>query len=172
VIWDFGFWVLDCIRSRTVARREHGMAYVPQHVIQDPKSTIRNPGNGGFLMIELVAALAVLTIGLLGVVQTYHFGMDKIRTMRESAIALRAVQNEIETLRALPFANLVDVENGPFVSQTPDLEQLVKATPALTIRPYSDPRLRLKEVAACVRWVGDNGRIMQRAATTLMADKE
>jgi len=126
----------------------------------------------GYSLIELVAALSVFTVGLLGTVQTYHFGVDKIRTMRESAIAVRVVQNEVEALRAMPYAALTDRADAPLATQAPDLDQLVHATPAVTIRPYADGALPVKEVTVAVRWSGDNGRTMRKAVTTLIADKD
>ena len=156
----------------------------------------RRAARGGFTLLELMAALSVLTVGLLGAVQSYHFGLDKIRAMRESAIARGAVQNEIETLRALPFNQLADRENAPFASLAPDLsfrpegeipsttgispsgrndkcgilKPLVRATPSLTIR--TRPEGALKEVDASIRWRGDNGRWIEKRLTTLIADKE
>jgi len=138
--------------------------------------TIRN--QHGFSLIELVAALSVLSVGLLGVVQSYHYGIDKIRTLREASTSTRAVQDQIEALRSMPFAALTDRDKAPLVDPAPDLSQLVNATPTLTIRPYSGsgrastPALRLKEVEVSIRWTGDNGRTMKRSATTLIADKE
>jgi type II secretory pathway pseudopilin PulG len=123
-------------------------------------------------LIELVAALSVLSIGLLGVVQSYHYGIDKIRTLREASVAGRAVQDQIEALRTMPFAKLTDRDKAALVDPAPDLSQLVNATPTLTIRPYSGSALRLKEVEVSIRWTGDNGRTMKRSATTLIADKE
>ncbi|NIA15287.1 MAG: hypothetical protein GWP08_14555, partial [Nitrospiraceae bacterium] len=37
---------------------------------------------GGFMLLELVAAFFVLTIGVLGTIATYHYGGDRIREMR------------------------------------------------------------------------------------------
>ena len=127
---------------------------------------------GGFSLIELITALAVLSVGLLGTIQAYHFGLDKVRSMRETSVASRAVQDQIEALRSKPFAALADQDHGRFAGPAPDLEGLVNATPTLTIRPYSDPALCLKEVRASVRWTGDGGRTMERSATTLIVDKE
>jgi len=127
---------------------------------------------GGFSLVELITAIAVLSIGMLGTIQAYHFGIDKMRTLRESAVASRAVQDQIETLRSRPFAALEDCDRAAFVDLKPDLAGLVNATPTLTIRPYTDSALRLKQVAASVRWTGENGRTMERSATTLIADKE
>ena len=128
--------------------------------------------DGGYSLVELIAALFVLTVGLLGTIQVYHFGLDRIRTMREGAMASRMVQNEIETLRARPFSELDHGENARFISGNPDAEVLVNATPSVTIRPYGSPNLRLKEVCVSLRWTGEHGRTLERAVTTLIADKE
>lgn len=132
----------------------------------------RNGDPGGFSLVELITAIAVLSIGMLGTIQAYHFGMDKMRTLREAAMASRAVQDQIEIIRSKPFSALKDREQAPFMGPAPDLSALVNATPALTIRSLADSDLRLKEVLVSVRWTGDNGRTMKRDATTLIADKE
>jgi type II secretory pathway pseudopilin PulG len=133
---------------------------------------LRKTKRRGYTLVEAVAALFVLSAGLLGTLQMYDHAMDKMRAMREMAIAGETVQNEIEFLRSIPFAGLQDCENAPFHDLKSDLSKFVNATPALTIRPAADPALRLKEVTATLRWTGDNGRMMKRTATTLIADKE
>jgi Tfp pilus assembly protein PilV len=126
----------------------------------------------GASLIELVAAFFVLTLGLLGAVETFHFGTDKLKATRDAAIAERAVQNQVEALRAMPFAELKDCENAPFNAESElDFGRLVKAAPPLTIRSNADG-LRMKEVAVAVQWVGENGRKFERKAATLIADKE
>jgi prepilin-type N-terminal cleavage/methylation domain-containing protein len=136
------------------------------------RECIEHETAGGFSLVELITAIAVLSIGMLGTIQAYHFGIDKMRTLRESAVASRAVQDQIETLRSKPFAALEDRDHAPFHGPKPDLALLVNATPALTIRPYADSALRMKQVEVSVRWTGDNGRTMERSATTLITDKE
>ncbi len=126
----------------------------------------------GYTLVELVAALSVFSVGLLGTVTSYHFAVDRIRTMRESAIAMRAVQNEMETLRALPYAALTDRTDAPLASVNPDLDQLVWAAPTVTIRSYLDGALPVKEVTVAVVWRGDNGRPIRKSITTLIADKD
>lgn len=133
---------------------------------------LRKTKRSGFTLVEAVAALFVLSAGLLGTLQMYDHAIEKMRAMREMAIAGEAVQNEIEFLRTIPFKALQDCENVPFHEVRSDLSKFVNASQALTIRPVSDPSLRLKEVTATLRWTGDNGRTMKRSATTLIADKE
>jgi len=125
----------------------------------------------GFALLELIAALFILTMGMFGVVQMYLFGLDKMRAMNETAVAMRAIQNEVETVRAMPFDELRNVEAGPFRSETPETAELVNAVPAVTIRDYDGGARRLKEVTVSIRWTGEHGRTITKRVTTLIADK-
>ncbi|HUW62704.1 MAG TPA: hypothetical protein VMZ06_16980 [Candidatus Bathyarchaeia archaeon] len=135
----------------------------------------RMPHHGyaaGFSLIEMTAALFVLGAGLLGTVQMYQFAIAKIQTMRESEIAARAVEEEIEALRAMPFKALEPGEELDFFSKPVDLDKLADAALQLSIRPHPDAALELKEVTAIVRWRGENGRLMEKDLTTFIAAKD
>jgi len=127
--------------------------------------------SSGFALIELIAALFILTVGMFGVIQMYHFGMAKMCAMNESSIAIRAVRNEVETLRAVPFDELQNVESGPFRSEMPAVAELGNVVPAVTIKDYGDGTQRLKEVTVAVEWTGEHGRTIRKRVTTLIADK-
>ena len=125
----------------------------------------------GFTLIELTAAVFIITTALFGVVVTYNAGIDKLRALNESRTALRAANNEIETLRAMPewpFDTANEADYSPFVSRTPGLDELVNATPRVTLRPRDRG---LTEVTAEVRWTGEHGRTMAKSLTTLIARK-
>lgn len=123
----------------------------------------------GFSLVEISTALFILVVGLFGVFQLFHFGLGKLRALDESAIAMQAVQNELETVRATPFAQLQDGEHE-FVTQDPALERLVKPTGTVTIVTVADPA-GLKQVDISLRWVTQNGRVADRAVTTYVGDK-
>ena len=127
--------------------------------------------NTGFALIELIAALFILTVGMFGVIQMYHFGMAKMRAMNESDVAIRAVRNEIETLRSVPFDELQNVEDVPFRNETPAMADLVNVVPAVTVKDYGDGVGRLKEVTVAIAWTGEHGRTIRKSVTTLIADK-
>jgi Tfp pilus assembly protein PilV len=126
----------------------------------------------GVSLIELTAAMFILAVGLLGTLQMYNVLGGKLLHVQESEIAARAVNAEIETLRAMPFGQLADRENAPFVSRPAGAENLVNLTARLSIRPHADARLNLKQVTATVLWTGEHGRTLEKSATTLIADKE
>jgi Tfp pilus assembly protein PilV len=126
----------------------------------------------GTSLIELTAALFVLTVGMFGVIQMYHFGLNKMHALNETTVAVQALQNEIETLRSVPFSELRNTDKGRFVSETPALSRLVNAKPAVTITDYGDSSKRLKRITVSITWTGENGRTIQKTVTTLIADKK
>jgi hypothetical protein len=101
----------------------------------------------------------------------YHYGLGKMHALNESAVAMEAVQNEIEMLRSLPFSRLRDTDSGRFVSDTSTFSSLVNATPSVTIKDFARGPRRLKEVTVSVRWTGENGRTIEKKVTTLIGDK-
>lgn len=131
--------------------------------------TKRATAREGFSLIEISTALFILIVGLFGVFQLFHFGIGKLGAIDESAIAMQAVQNELETIRAVPFAQLQDGEHA-FVTQDPALERLVKPTGTVTIVSTAEPA-GLKRADISLRWVTQNGRVADRTVTTLIGDK-
>jgi len=132
--------------------------------------TRQNESTAGFTLLELSAALFVLTVGLFGVFQLYMFGVHRGRAINEAALANRAAQNEIETLRALPFSQLTPRTEAAFTGDAPNLEGLVNAKGRLTIRDLPGYHGRLKEATVVVQWRGDRGRRIEKRLTTLIAD--
>lgn len=123
----------------------------------------------GFTLLEMATALFVIMVGLFGAIHLYQVGLAKARALDETQSALGAIQNEIETLRALPFDR---IETGDaFRSASPELERLMNARPTVKVRDYPGSEGRLKEVTVGVRWSGEHGRTIDKSVTTLIADK-
>lgn len=122
----------------------------------------------GLTMIELIAALAVLSIGLMGAVSMYYHGIDTLKTTEENRAAMTAARNEVEYLKSLPFDQLVAGANSPFHS-TAGLEDLVNAQTSVTVQDTDTPGL--KEITASVTWTGEHGRTITKRITTLVADR-
>ncbi len=126
-----------------------------------------NRRRAGFTLYELVAALFVLTTGMFGAMGLYVTVISTMRTETVNAAARAAVQNEIEALRALPFAEAAAPGDRPFVTD-PAAQGLDPARGTVTTLPWPGTA-GLTEVR--VRLEYDNGR---RAAvieeTTLVAE--
>ncbi|HRI87117.1 MAG TPA: hypothetical protein PLJ47_03070 [Candidatus Hydrogenedentes bacterium] len=121
-------------------------------------------------MVELSAAIFVLTLGLLGVAKLCQFGLDRLRWLEEQSIAVQAVQNEIETLRALPFERLAAGEHD-FVSVSPSLLRLSDRYEARVLISEYPHAAQVKEVTASIIWLTENARRTERTVTTLIAEK-
>ncbi|MBI5092736.1 MAG: hypothetical protein HZB26_09885 [Candidatus Hydrogenedentes bacterium] len=129
-------------------------------------------GKLGFSLLELITALFVLTVGLLGSIHLYFRGIEAMNTVREAALVSSAIRNEVETLRAQPFAALQNGANRPFVSSTPGIDRLPNLHAAVSIEDAFEPSKRIKKITVDAAWSGEHGRTVHRTATTLVADKE
>ena len=126
---------------------------------------------GGIALVELVTALFVLMVGLLGALQMYHFCLDKTRAVKELNTATTALQNEMEFIRALPLTALANGEHLSFRSETPGLADLVNVEATVKVEDYPDGPRGLKRIALRVRWTGENGRTIEKGLVTLIAGK-
>ena len=137
-------------------------------VPETPKLTLR--GKQGFSLLELTAALSLLTLGVSGTIQMYFFSVAKTQAIQEGTIAFRAATNEVEALRGQPFSELEPVAERPFVTNTPELVTLHQAHSTVQILDRSSEGVALREIAARVTWVGEHGRRIEKRVTTLMTD--
>jgi hypothetical protein len=126
--------------------------------------------NAGAILLELTASIFVATIALLGALEAYHFGLDAIRASQESTIAMRVIEGEIETLRALPFTQLAPVEAASLRSNGLDTMSLHKAEGQVRIADVpGTPGLR--EVTVSIQWTGEKGRFIEKSVSTYIADR-
>ncbi len=125
----------------------------------------------GFYLNELMCAVALISVGLLGALQSHTTALGKAKWVSEYDIATRVLSNELETLRAMPFDALAPGRGLAFRSKTPELERLVRAEALVTIVDKGGEAPGLKQVRATVSWRGENGRRIQRHLVTLIARK-
>ena len=124
----------------------------------------------GYTLIELVTAMGVLGMGVFAIVTSFHYGLEKVRAMKEMHTAQTVAQNQLEQLRAVPFDEIKETEFAP-MPPMPALERLVKASVEKRVRVYGEAKLGLREVEVRVSWVGDSGRPMHASALTLIGNK-
>jgi len=129
-------------------------------------------GECGLSLLELVAAIFVLTVGVMAVIQSQFVVLDKMRDVNEYHVATRALVNELEYLRALPFEGLAAGEGLPFRSVTPALERLHAAEGRVTIHPRAQGLPGLNEVMVQIRWRGEHGRWIEKRMDTLVARRD
>lgn len=123
----------------------------------------------GFMMIEATAALFVAAVGIFGVIEMMQVGSRALHVAQEHTIAGRALQNEIETLRGLPFDDLELGKRHEFVSNTPELAKLIHVKTHVSVRDPDGAEGRLLEVRVRLRWTTQHARRVERSVTTLIA---
>lgn len=121
----------------------------------------------GFTLLELTCALFVITVAGFGAIQLYTLGLDKIAEMREFDVASEVLRNEIEVLRARPFASLED--GMALQSSTPAMESLHRPEMKVAVAPGAVPGL--KEVTVSLHWQSRHGRFIERSLATRIAAK-
>ena len=112
----------------------------------------------------------MLTVGLFGVIQMFHFGLDKTKSLQEGILAVRAATNEMESLAMVSFDELDVGEAQAFRSSTPEFERLINATSEVDIVDRSKDGSALKRITVRVYWTGENGRTIRKTLTTLRAN--
>ena len=127
--------------------------------------------NRGASLLELTCALFVVTLGAFGALHMYMLGMDKTKNVHEYDIAMQALNNEVETLRAVAFDELTVGKELPFVSETPAAERLINVERRAAIVDKTGDTRGLKQVRVHIRWTGEHGRTIEKHLTTLIAKK-
>ena len=131
----------------------------------------RHPARG-FALLEATAALFVVAVGLFGVIQMFQYGVGTLHTIQEHTIASRSLQNEVESLRGLPFDSLEPGRRLDFISATPEMARLLKASAWVEIHDREEALGQLRQVTVSLRWTGEHGRRIKRSVTTLIARKD
>ncbi len=131
---------------------------------------MRRNHRAGVSLVELMCALFVITAGIMGSMQMYMIAMDKTRAVQEAAIAVQALLNETETLRALPFKDIVAGDHV-FQSDTPEVERLKDAVCRVRVTNRGEQGVALKELDVGIRWRGEHGRLIEKRIVTLIAEK-
>lgn len=132
------------------------------------RMTHRN-NTAGVALAELICSVFILTVGMGGVIQMYHLGLQKTAALAEYAVALEALQNELETLRSQPFDSLTPGIGQSFTSDPESWKTLTKVRGIVTIKSVSESSVPLKEITVRIRWTGEHGRRITKSLTTLVS---
>ncbi len=121
--------------------------------------------DSGFTLIELMIVIAMLSITLGWLVHaqisSHQLAESEIGLQR----AVRALQNQVEILRVLPYEELKPGTSIPFDPRVKELEQLVDARGIVQIK--SDPEYQeLLQLSAEVHW--RDARIGMRSVHTVL----
>jgi Tfp pilus assembly protein PilV len=131
--------------------------------------TMRRKSASGFILVELLVSLAVLTVSGFGTIQIYHLGLNHLKYSQEHAMALQALQNELEHLRSQSYSQVTAQKSRPFAVDTPGLRRLHRATATVAYREVDVYLGDLVEVTLRVEWIGRRGYPSETSISTFVA---
>lgn len=69
----------------------------------DLRSRVPDGGEGGFTLVELMVAMAILAVGLMGIMSAIMAARRMDMTTRENVIAMNAARAKIDEMKQTPF---------------------------------------------------------------------
>jgi hypothetical protein len=122
----------------------------------------------GFMAYDMVAAIGVLSVVGFGAFQVYHAGIARVSTSSERSIAVRALANEWERLRAEPLEELGDFNGQSFPNASTELDGLREPSTSIEVS-IADDSPAPYEVTLRIDWVARSGRLCTESMTVLRA---
>ncbi len=111
----------------------------------------------GFTLVEVLVAIVILMVGLLGMLQAINLAMDKNleNQLRQQAVAV--AEKTISDQKALPFAN-ISATNGMDTGQVPlgSVFKNISVAHAITSLAASDTQTKQISVRVWWRYRGRN----------------
>jgi prepilin-type N-terminal cleavage/methylation domain-containing protein len=103
----------------------------------------------GFSLAEVLVALAILAIVITTTIAMFAERTKRMRQASETILAYQALSNEAEYWRREPFAQIDDVSEQTFKSDTSILVPLAPFTTAVKVEK---PRADIRNVTLTIRW--------------------
>ena len=105
----------------------------------------------GTTIVEVLVAIAVLTIGLLALYEAIISGMRFNLKAKHRSIAYNVSSQEREILRGTSFASLNNQTEGAFLGTVSGLDKLPQGVDKLTIENYEGSS-DIKKITIKVQW--------------------
>jgi len=124
----------------------------------------------GFSLVELLVAMSVFAVVLVGLTGALISGVRSIGDQRLRTAATRVAADHLETLRGLPFDQL-DAQAGVRTTTTPDGRAFTIETTVTRIDPATGSPAAagpVKQITAVLRWTS-GGAMRQTSYTTAVA---
>lgn len=123
----------------------------------------------GTVLIELVMVAALIGVVVIAMYMVLLYGASIKHRSRWQTRASQIAAQEIEIIRATPWASLTVPYNGAFIGTTDPVTELPGGTANLTTFYHINSNDKLKEAVVTVGWV-ENGQSKQVQYTTLVVE--
>jgi type IV pilus assembly protein PilV len=106
----------------------------------------RRRNQGGFTLVEILIALALATLGLLGLLALQVVTVRGNVTSRQFGEALSVAQQQLETTSYTPYASLSSLAGGPTPVSVPGTTNTYNRTTTVTVGASTT------DIAVTVQW--------------------
>jgi prepilin-type N-terminal cleavage/methylation domain-containing protein len=105
---------------------------------------------GGFTLIEVLITIFILAIVLMTLVSAFIYGYNLLSRTKQVSLATQIAQEEIETIRNMPYDNILALGSS-FTNER--LSDLFNGQGVLAIEAVpGDTSGNIKKITASVRW--------------------
>jgi len=105
---------------------------------------------GGFTLIEVLITIFILAIVLMTLVSAFIYGYNLLSRTKQVSLATQIAQEEIETIRNMPYDNILALGSS-FTNER--LSDLLNGQGVLAIEAVpGDTTGNIKKLTASVRW--------------------
>jgi Tfp pilus assembly protein PilV len=138
------------------------------------RGKLRHFKPGGFTLVEVMVAAAVMVLTIVGMIQVIVSGSEMLDVSRKQTIAMQIIHGQLDNIRlknwtevtALATPRTVSVEAGDqqgfvFGPNLPTISKGFSCT-----RTITTVRTDLKQVTFTVTWTGSTGRSYSRSGST------
>jgi prepilin-type N-terminal cleavage/methylation domain-containing protein len=105
---------------------------------------------GGFTLIEVLITIFILAVVLMTLVSAFIYGYNLLSRTKQVSLATQIAQEEIETIRNMPYDNILALGSS-FTNER--LSDLFNGQGVLAIEAVpGDTSGNIKKITASVRW--------------------
>jgi len=127
----------------------------------------------GFTLIECIAAVLILGVGLVGVAGSMTAALLSNQKASDMQLAISIAQSTIEEMRSQGFGSVTYDDFPATATQTtePELADLHAGTRTIVITNNYGGNTRLKKVAVTVSWRGRNATPVSITLETIVTNR-
>jgi Tfp pilus assembly protein PilV len=131
--------------------------------------------SSGFVLVELLIAICVVTASLAGIFALSHQSMRIVNDMKNETCAAQIAESEMERLRAMSWNRLAAMDSSFVLNPngTPGLAQMNRGKAVVRIQamPGETEKDKLRAVSVRITWFDRDGRNKELALATLMTPR-